>query len=165
MMTSHRRQRTIELGALLCIWLFAVDLEARQALRYVGGEAIQSAGSNPPGPEAGAPPGANPTGPEAGAAQSTEIPGAEPGSRKPLDRGHPADLKHEVPINVLSFGSKEDLQAVFGVSEKEAQQIIKGRPYRQVSDLKTKHVISQKEYAAIRKRIKENAQKPGSEHQ
>src|ERR1700726_3289514 len=102
MMTSHRRQRTIELGALLCIWLFAADLEARQAFRNAGGEAIQSAESNPPGPEAGTSPGANPTGPEAGTRQSTENPGAEGGSRKGADRRHPTDLKHELPINVLS---------------------------------------------------------------
>ena len=55
-------------------------------------------------------------------------------------------------VNVNS-ASKTRLQTLPGVDEETADRIIAGRPYHSKESLRTKHVLSADQYAAIRSKV------------
>jgi hypothetical protein len=71
-----------------------------------------------------------------------EIPGRE---------GTPS---HDKTISVLNDGTKEELQFKLGVTADEADNIVKNRPYRELSQLKT--VVSKKTFKQIQKRTQQH---------
>lgn len=62
------------------------------------------------------------------------------------------DRKESGPVNVNS-ASKEQLEALPGLSARQCDKVIDGRPYRSEHDLVTRGIISQGEYDRIADRL------------
>jgi DNA uptake protein ComE-like DNA-binding protein len=53
----------------------------------------------------------------------------------------------------LNKASKDDLTTLPGIGPRQADQIIAARPYADVHQLVTRHVLSEDEYAQVRDRV------------
>jgi DNA uptake protein ComE-like DNA-binding protein len=62
------------------------------------------------------------------------------------------DRKESGTVN-LNSASKEQLEALPGLSARQCEQVIDGRPYRSEHDLVTREIISQGEYDRIADRL------------
>jgi competence protein ComEA len=56
------------------------------------------------------------------------------------------------PLN-LNTATKGDLLSLPGLTDAEADQVIEGRPYKETSELVTRHIVSKSEYDKIADRI------------
>lgn len=66
------------------------------------------------------------------------------------EAGREGTPSHDKTVSLLNDGTKEELQFKLGVTADEADNIVKNRPYRELSQLKT--VVSKKTYKQIQKR-------------
>jgi DNA uptake protein ComE-like DNA-binding protein len=62
-------------------------------------------------------------------------------------------MGHDNKAININKASREDLLTLAGMSEREADRIIAGRPYDDAHDLVTRHVLPQAEYDKISDRV------------
>lgn len=67
---------------------------------------------------------------------------------------HEGTPSHDKTISMLNDGTKEELQFKLGVTADEADNIVKNRPYRELSQLKT--VVTKKTFKQIQKRTQQH---------
>jgi DNA uptake protein ComE-like DNA-binding protein len=71
---------------------------------------------------------------------------------KAIAEGVKEGIAGDKTINI-NKSSREDLLTLPGLTERQADRIIAGRPFNAAHDLVTRHVLSESEYSKIRDRV------------
>ena len=81
---------------------------------------------------------------EATAAAKSDVKAVAEGIREGWSRNKPLDL---------NSATKEELLSLPGVTAREADRLMAGRPYKKAGDLVTRHIMTQAEYDKIEDRV------------
>ncbi len=88
------------------------------------------------------------------AAEPAPSGGANHNSAMPPSTSAPAATSRTTAASVdINNASATDLKALPGITDAEAAKIVQGRPYKEPSDLVSKHILPESEFSKIKDRV------------